>query len=178
MAFFKNAVNFLHLKKLSLLWNAKHYIAPFEKSNAFTTHFWGGKINLAKKKNDHAPKLTTIGFHHATKLHTKWGSDTKNLVLCLLQAATSLPQNLKAKLDKSVKMRNVRYTANWCQVYFVLYVWCNSQNKLGASWRCILQCWMATAQCKILPYITVSLFSGVRYTANRCQVYFGSCTII
>jgi len=36
---------------------------------------------------------------------------------------------------------------------------------------------MATAQCKILPYITVSLFSGVRYTANRCQVYFGSCTI-
>ena len=153
------------------------------KKAMHTQHiFWGAKLISQSKKNDHAPKLTTIGFHHATKLHTKWGGgDTKNLVLCLLQAATSLPQNLKAKLDKSVKMRNVRYTANWCQVYFVLYVrylvWCNSQNKLGASWRCILQCWMATAQCKILPYITVSLFSGVRYTANWCQVYFGSCTI-
>ena len=44
----------------------------------------------------------------------------------------------------------VRYTANWRQVYFALYVLCNSQNKLGASWRCILHCRTVTPRCKIL----------------------------
>jgi hypothetical protein len=91
----------------------------------------GGKINLAKKKNDHAPKLTTIGFHHATKLHTKWGSDTKNLVLCLLQAATSLPQNLKAKLDKSVKKCHFFYKNNLSSAFL---------NCKGFMLRCLKGC--------------------------------------
>ena len=47
---------------------------------------------------------------------------------------------------------SVRYTANWRQVYFALYVLCNSQNKLGASWRCILHRRTVTPRCKILHW--------------------------
>jgi len=64
----------------------------------------------------------------------------------------------------------VRYTANWRQVYFVLYVLCNSQNKLCASWRCSY-----TAEQRlhyVIFYTAQSPFGGVRYTANWRQVYF------
>jgi hypothetical protein len=57
---------------------------------------------------------------------------------------------------------DVRYTANWRQVYFVLFVLCNSQNKLGASWRCILHRRMVTPRCKIL-HCAVAL--------RRCKIH-------
>jgi len=57
---------------------------------------------------------------------------------------------------------SVRYTPNWRQVYFALYVLCNSQNKLAASWRCILHCRTATARCKILH-------GGV--SVRRCKIH-------
>ena len=70
---------------------------------------------------------------------------------------------------------SVRYTANWRQVYFGSCTVHIRQNKIGASWRCILHHRTVTAQCKILH-------SGVavrqcKNNANWHKVYFGSCTV-
>jgi len=55
-----------------------------------------------------------------------------------------------------------KITANWHQVYFALYVLCNSKNKLGASWRCILHRQTVTPQCKILHHAVV---------VQRCKIH-------
>jgi len=64
------------------------------KKAMHTQHiFWGAKLISQSKKNDHAPKLTTIGFHHATKLHTKWGGgDTKNCAMFVASCNIAPPK--------------------------------------------------------------------------------------
>jgi len=75
----------------------------------------------------------------------------------------------------------VRYTANWRQVYFGSCTVQIRQNKLGASWRCILHHRKATGQCKILHHgVPIRLCKIQRqvyfalYCANlRCMLHHG-----
>ena len=65
---------------------------------------------------------------------------------------------------------NVRYTANWCQVYFGSSTVHIRQNKLGASWQCILH-HQWRLQCKILHRgVAVWRFKIHRQTVTaRCK---------
>jgi len=63
--------------------------------------------------------------------------------------AEQLLRGVRSYMAESA-LSGVRYTANWRPVYFTLYVLCISQNKLAASWQCILHCRTATARSKIL----------------------------
>ena len=107
MAFLKTLWTFCILINLACYEMQSITLLILKKAMHSQHIFWGAKL-ISQRKKWPCAQINHHRFSPCDQItHKMGGGDTKNLVLCLLQAATSLPQNLKAKLDKSVKMRNV-----------------------------------------------------------------------